>query len=75
MSDAGNTKTGAPPGYHDDCVIALALAAWQVREDQGGQMFRSFGEPPLGNPNDPRHMSKRQRRRRGWKKIAEIPWS
>ncbi|MBN1444052.1 MAG: terminase family protein [Planctomycetes bacterium] len=31
VTDAGNVKTGAPSGVHDDCVIALALAAWQVR--------------------------------------------
>lgn len=27
----GTVRYGAPEGYHDDCVIALALAAWQVR--------------------------------------------
>jgi len=31
VTDAGNTKMGAPGGMHDDCVMALALAAWQVR--------------------------------------------
>jgi len=31
ITDAGNVKTGAPVGYHDDCVIALALAAWESR--------------------------------------------
>jgi len=31
ITDAGNVKTSAPSGVHDDCVIALALAAWQVR--------------------------------------------
>ena len=31
ISDAGNTRTGAPSGWHDDCVIALALAAWKAR--------------------------------------------
>ena len=29
----GTIRTGSPHGYHDDCVIALALAAWQLRED------------------------------------------
>ena len=29
VTDADNVRTGAPSGYHDDCVIALALAAWQ----------------------------------------------
>ena len=28
VSEAGNTKSGAPVGMHDDCVIALGLAAW-----------------------------------------------
>ena len=27
ITDAGNVKTGAPGSYHDDCVMALALAA------------------------------------------------
>ena len=31
VSDAGNVKTGAPSGSHDDCVMALGLAAWQVQ--------------------------------------------
>ena len=28
ISDAGNVKTSAPPGIHDDIVISLALATW-----------------------------------------------
>lgn len=31
VTDAGNVRTGAPGGLHDDCVIALALAAWKAR--------------------------------------------
>ncbi len=31
VSDAGNVRMGAPSGVHDDCVVALALSAWQVR--------------------------------------------
>ena len=31
VTDNGSVRTGAPSGMHDDCVIALALAAWQVR--------------------------------------------
>ncbi len=31
VTEQGNVRTGAPSGYHDDTVIALALAAWQVR--------------------------------------------
>jgi hypothetical protein len=34
VSDAGNMRTGAPSGMHDDCVIALALAAWELRPEQ-----------------------------------------
>jgi hypothetical protein len=26
-----NVLYGAPEGYHDDCAIALALAAWQLK--------------------------------------------
>lgn len=29
ITDSGNVKTGAPPGYHDDAVISCALAWWQ----------------------------------------------
>ena len=28
LSDSGNIKYGAPEGYHDDCVMALAIANW-----------------------------------------------
>ena len=28
----GTVQYAAPQGYHDDCVIALALAAWQIRK-------------------------------------------
>ena len=31
VSDSGATRTNAPAGIHDDCVIALALACWQLR--------------------------------------------
>jgi hypothetical protein len=30
-SKGGTVQYGAPSGYHDDCVIALALATWQIR--------------------------------------------
>ncbi|RLC88051.1 MAG: hypothetical protein DRJ03_04075 [Chloroflexi bacterium] len=32
---SGTIRYGAPEGYHDDCVIALALAAWQVSRPRG----------------------------------------
>jgi hypothetical protein len=35
ISDAGSVKTGSPSGQHDDCVIALALAAWKLRKRSG----------------------------------------
>jgi hypothetical protein len=31
ISQAGVTSYNAPDGYHDDCVIGLALATWQLR--------------------------------------------
>ncbi|MCA9319152.1 MAG: terminase family protein [Planctomycetes bacterium] len=31
VTDAGSVRTNAPGGMHDDCVVALALAAWQVQ--------------------------------------------
>jgi len=34
VTDQGNVKTGAPSGYHDDIVIALALAAWQLKPSE-----------------------------------------
>lgn len=39
ITDAGNVRSGAPPGQHDDCVIALALAAWDLRG--GGGTFEA----------------------------------
>ena len=30
----GNVQYGAPEGYHDECVVALALAAWQLKRFQ-----------------------------------------
>jgi len=32
ITDSGNARTSAPGGMHDDCVIALALAAWQMAD-------------------------------------------
>jgi hypothetical protein len=31
---SGLLRYGAPYSYHDDCVIALALAAWQQRRER-----------------------------------------
>jgi hypothetical protein len=62
VSDAGNVKSGAPSGMHDDCVMALALAAWGSRKPVGGgritvvrgptyQLGSSFASPgAFGSP-------------------------
>ena len=34
-TQGGTVRYGAPEGYHDDCVIALALAAWQLHKPRG----------------------------------------
>jgi len=39
ITRAGNVRYNAPDGYHDDCVIALALAAWSARSFPGSQIF------------------------------------
>lgn len=33
VTEQGNVRTSAPSGVHDDMVISLALAAWQVRHN------------------------------------------
>ena len=42
VSEHDNLRTGAPSGMHDDIVIALALAAWQVPKQTGGPFIKSF---------------------------------
>ena len=32
VTDSGNVKMSAPGGQHDDCVAALGLAVWPLRE-------------------------------------------
>jgi hypothetical protein len=47
VTDSGNVKTGAPYGVHDDCVVALALAAWNFKRHSRRihvRSFRSFDE-------------------------------
>jgi hypothetical protein len=34
VNDSGHVRTSSPSGMHDDCVIALALAAWALRPEQ-----------------------------------------
>ncbi len=44
VSDHGNVRSGAPSGYHDDCVIALALAAWSLKSGHRAQLI---GRAPI----------------------------
>lgn len=39
QTPAGTVHYGAPEGYHDDCVISLALAAWLVKKPQANISF------------------------------------
>lgn len=39
ITRAGNIKYYAPEGYHDDCVISLALAVWSCKNFPGSQIF------------------------------------
>ena len=39
LTQARNVTMSAPEGMHDDCVIALALAAWGLQEKSPGRMF------------------------------------
>ena len=39
VSEAGNVRTGAPSGVHDDCVIGLALAAWKAGRQPARPQF------------------------------------
>lgn len=37
VTEAGNVRSAAPSGLHDDCVMALALAAWGARRGGDGR--------------------------------------
>jgi hypothetical protein len=50
VSDAGNVRTGAPSGVHDDCVIALALAAWQTKRPAVVPNFAVLGRGRAHGP-------------------------
>lgn len=45
VTENGTVRTGAPYGYHDDCVIALALAAWHLRRRELRVAFLTAGRP------------------------------
>ena len=44
ISASGNVQYGAPEGYHDDCVVALALAAWQLKRSPPLLRNRCLGD-------------------------------
>ena len=48
VSDHGNFRSGAPYGYHDDCVIALGLAAWSLK--RGDMRPRITAGPEVTRP-------------------------
>ena len=54
ITDAGKVKSGAPSGVHDDCVIALALAAWDLRPSKEEDFWIETGwsEFGLGHETD-----------------------
>ncbi|MBK7878813.1 MAG: hypothetical protein IPJ77_24400 [Planctomycetes bacterium] len=45
VTEAGSVRTSAPSGIHDDCVIGLALAAWQFKNDPGPSRFIVLPNP------------------------------
>jgi hypothetical protein len=47
VTESGNVRSGAPSGMHDDCVIALGLAAWSVRKPPQQVFVRRIGAPLL----------------------------
>lgn len=42
VTDSGHVRTAAAGRGHDDCVVALALAAWEVRYDYQPPRIMSF---------------------------------
>jgi len=46
VSPSGLTQYNAPEGYHDDSVIALALAAWLLKGVPQGQIQVGFARRP-----------------------------
>jgi hypothetical protein len=46
LSPSGMITYNAPEGLHDDCVIALALAAWMLKTQPHGNVEVSFGVRP-----------------------------
>ena len=55
VTEAGTVRTSAPSGAHDDCVIALALAAWLLPKSAGlpDWFFEQFEvDSRFGPPKD-----------------------
>lgn len=47
LTQSGLISYNAPEGLHDDCVVALALAAWQIKKSAplgGGSVSRVIGQ-------------------------------
>ena len=48
LTGSGNIKYGAPEGFHDDCVIALALANWGLYSKVKADIIRAKKSiPPI----------------------------
>jgi len=47
LSDRGRVRIEAPEGLHDDCVMAVALAAWQFEKQRGLATMRYEQSKPL----------------------------
>lgn len=47
ITRAGNVRYSAPEGFHDDCVIALALAVWQVGHKGQGSVWMEYMQSML----------------------------
>jgi phage FluMu gp28-like protein len=55
---SGKLRMNAPSGYHDDCVIALGLACWDLQMEGGAPLefysgqSRTFGKGGVEGTND-----------------------
>ncbi|MBI3844526.1 MAG: hypothetical protein HY292_07775 [Planctomycetes bacterium] len=54
VTESGNVRMSAPSGVHDDCVIALALAAWGVKDLEGEGFFEvAYGDEESDDDDEP----------------------
>jgi hypothetical protein len=65
VSESGNVKTGAPGGYHDDCVIALGLGAW-IPAKRSPEPTNSLAAREAWLKIVGRHVPRRKDLRPGW---------